>query len=96
MAPRKSRFQKSLDVRAIVQFFGGRGELKRALYKHEIIEISAEAIDKWQLRGVIPAARLMDLESLARRLKKKFRVGDFVKKVEVPANMIPPSSKKAA
>lgn len=96
MAPRKSRFQKSLDVRAIVQFFGGRAELKRNLYRFEIIEISAEAIDKWQLRGVIPAARLMDLETLARRLKKKFCLSDFVKRVRVPANMIPPTDKKAA
>lgn len=90
MAPRKSRFQKSLDVRAIVQFFGGRAELKRNLCRFEIIEISAEAIDKWQLRGVIPAARLMDLESLARRLKKKFRLSDFAKRVSAPV------TKKAA
>jgi hypothetical protein len=80
MAPKQSLFQTKLDVPGIVQFFGGRVEMKRNLERLEIVSISTAAIDKWQSRGQIPASRLMDLETLARRLKKKFKVSEFVKK----------------
>ncbi len=77
MAKRLSSERESLNIAAVIDFFGGRAALSQALEKHGILQISIYAIDKWRLRGAIPPARIADLETLARKLRKKFRVADF-------------------
>lgn len=68
--------EKGVDVRAVVQFFGGRQALVLDLIKYEIVQLDVTAIDKWQQRG-IPAARRADLVQLARLKKLKFKFSNF-------------------
>lgn len=67
----------SLDVRAVVQFFGGRQALVNDLKAFEIVELDVTAIDKWQQRNKIPADRKEDLMTLARLKGTKFSFTRF-------------------
>lgn len=69
------------NVGAIIRFFGGRMELVRSLEKHEILNLSTSAVDKWQLRGSIPASRLLDLQTLAKAMGKEFNPRSFMNRV---------------
>lgn len=79
----------TLNVRAIVAFFGGRTELVRKLKEHDICEISVHSVSKWQLRNQIPGYRLMDLSALARATGKRFVLSTYIKRAK-------PAKKKAA
>lgn len=70
----------TLDIQAVVDFFGGRQALVAALKQHEIVVLSVPAVAKWVLRGHIPAARVHDLQTLARLTRKDFALVDFVSK----------------
>lgn len=69
-----------MDVLGIVKLFGGRRELARGLKDHGIIEISQFAVNKWCERGEIPAARIPDLQALARKKRITFRLMQYVTK----------------
>lgn len=71
--------EQSYDVRAIVTFFDGRAQLSADLKKYKIVEIGIKAIDKWRIRGNIPAARRQDLQTLARMKGKKFDLASFTR-----------------
>lgn len=82
-----------LDVVGVVRFFGGRTELIRDLETYGIVTLTIAAVDKWQERGVIPAARLMDLETLAHHKRKNFFIGTFIRR---PARPTATKKKKVA
>jgi hypothetical protein len=69
-----------LDVKAIVDFFGGHDALAYALEKNAIIGLTPAAIRMWVFRKEIPTARLMDLKALAAKQKKTFKLSRFRRK----------------
>ena len=71
-----------MDVLGIVKLFGGRRELARGLKDHGIIEISQFAVNKWCERGEIPAARIPDLQALARKKRITFHAKKPVSRVD--------------
>lgn len=71
-----SAAEASIDVDAVIEFFGGRQTLVEDLKRYEIVEIDVTAIDKWRRRG-IPAARRADLQELARLKKQKFNFNNY-------------------
>lgn len=77
-----------IDVRAVVKFFGGRTPLSTDLRERNIVDLTPQAIAKWMLRGSIPAARRIDLETLARMKRRHFEFSDFA--------MAKPAAKKKA
>lgn len=66
-----------LDAQAIVNSFGGRLALVSLLKQYGVVEITVAAVAKWVLRKHIPAARLNDIETLAKLMKKRFRLADY-------------------
>jgi hypothetical protein len=66
-----------LDASKVVAFFGGAEELSGALKKHKILEITAYAVAQWCRRKQIPYARRFELELLAKRQKRKFKLDNF-------------------
>lgn len=65
-----------LDTRKIVAYFGGRTPC-HTLLTQAGFEVSKKTIEKWQERGSIPLARLLQLAEADRLINK--RTFDFTK-----------------
>jgi hypothetical protein len=75
----------SLDVKAVVQFFGGQAELCRRLAAHGT-PIPLKTIEQWVTRKSIPTDRLVTLVQLAKSEGRLFEISDFIKQEKTNEN----------
>lgn len=68
-----------LDARKVVEFFGGADALSEALKQHDILRITPYAVAQWVRRKQIPYARRFELELLAKKQKRRFKLDNFYK-----------------
>lgn len=67
-----------LDVKAVMQFFGGQAELCRRLAANNT-PVSIKTIEQWVTRKSIPSGRLLQLADLAKKEGRLFEIHDFIK-----------------
>jgi hypothetical protein len=78
---RKQGATRTLNVPAIVSFFGGTEKLVRDLERHQIVGLTPYAVMQWLVRDHIPHVRRADLIALARLQRRKdFELDSFLQK----------------
>jgi hypothetical protein len=66
-----------LDCRMVVQHFGGVSATAK-LFRDHGVSVSIGAIEKWQERGSIPSSHLVHLASIAKVIRVRFDLYDFL------------------
>lgn len=67
-----------LDVRRLVEIFGGAHKVSTALREHGLAKAAPIAVIRWVERNSIPSHRLADLLVLAKRQNKKINLHSLI------------------
>jgi hypothetical protein len=68
-----------LDVRAVLDHFGGLGPLVELAARRGYCRFGYDAVKKWRQRGRIPSDRLVEMRELGARLGKPLDINSFVR-----------------
>lgn len=71
--------QKTIDVDAIIKFFGGKHQIVNDFEKILREILTVKAVEKWLERGSIPTSQILNLKTIAERRKLEFVFESYIK-----------------
>lgn len=73
------RENKSIDVPAVIKYFGGKHKIVADYETYLGVVISIKTVEKWIERKALSIKNIMNLKSIADHCNMKFKIEEFIK-----------------